>query len=79
MSEARRKADETIFAPIRDRLGFDQVKIWAVGAAPTPVEVMEFFFALGCPLGEVWGMSELSALATMNPIPIQWSTRGFAI
>ena len=28
-----------------------------VGAAPTPVEVLEFFAALGMPIREVWGMS----------------------
>ena len=27
-------------------------------AAPTPVEVLEFFHAIGIPIGELWGMSE---------------------
>jgi long-subunit acyl-CoA synthetase (AMP-forming) len=38
-----------------------------VGAAPTPVEVLEFFAAIGIPMCEVWGMSELSSIATLVP------------
>jgi long-subunit acyl-CoA synthetase (AMP-forming) len=38
-----------------------------VGAAPTPVDVLEFFHALGLPICEVWGMSELTCVATCNP------------
>ena len=38
-----------------------------VGAAPTPVEVLEFFHAIGIPIGELWGMSETCGVATCNP------------
>ena len=38
-----------------------------VGAAPTPVEVLEYFAALGLPICELWGMSETSSCATINP------------
>ncbi len=38
-----------------------------VGAAPTPVEVLEFFHAIGIPIGELWGMSETCGAATVNP------------
>jgi long-subunit acyl-CoA synthetase (AMP-forming) len=38
-----------------------------VGAAPTPREVLEFFAAIGIPICELWGMSELSCVATINP------------
>ena len=38
-----------------------------VGAAPTPVEVLEFFHAIGVPIGELWGMSETCGVATCNP------------
>jgi long-chain acyl-CoA synthetase len=37
-----------------------------VGAAPTPVEVLEFFHALGIELGELWGMSETCGVGTCN-------------
>jgi long-chain acyl-CoA synthetase len=38
-----------------------------VGAAPTPLEVLEFFHALGIPIGELWGMSETCGVVTINP------------
>jgi long-subunit acyl-CoA synthetase (AMP-forming) len=38
-----------------------------VGAAPTPVEVLEFFHAIGVPVGELWGMSETCGAGACNP------------
>ena len=43
------------------------MQYYVVGAAATPVEVMEFFAAMGVEILEVWGMSETSAIATMCP------------
>ena len=37
------------------------------GAAPSPVEVLEFFHAIGIPVGELWGMSETCGVVTCNP------------
>jgi long-chain acyl-CoA synthetase len=51
---------------LRARLGFDEARWLGVGAAPTPVEVLEFFDALGLPICEVWGMSETSCIVTTN-------------
>ena len=51
---------------LRARLGFDEARWLAVGAAPTPVEVLEFFAARGMPICEVWGMSETSCIVTTN-------------
>ena len=34
------------------------------GAAPTPIEVLEYFGDLGIPISEAWGMSELTCVAT---------------
>ena len=36
-------------------------------ARPTPPEVLEFFLALGIEIRETWGMSETSAITTLNP------------
>jgi long-subunit acyl-CoA synthetase (AMP-forming) len=59
--------DEAVLSKLRVLLGIDQLS-WAVsGAAPTPVEVLEFFGAIGLPVCELWGMSELSCCATINP------------
>ena len=61
------KADELVFSKVRDLLGLDQVEHFAVGAAPTPPEVIEFFLAMGIEICELWGMSETSSAATLNP------------
>jgi long-subunit acyl-CoA synthetase (AMP-forming) len=59
--------DEQIFAGLRSMLGLDQVLAINVGAAPTPVEVLEFFHAIGLPLAELWGMSETCGAGLVNP------------
>ena len=61
------EADREIFAGLRSMLGLDQVKAIHVGAAPTPVEVLEFFHAIGLPLAELWGMSETCGAGAANP------------
>jgi long-subunit acyl-CoA synthetase (AMP-forming) len=60
-------ADEQIFAGLRSMLGFDEVKAVNVGAAPTPIEVLELFHAIGIPLSELWGMSETCGAGCVNP------------
>jgi long-subunit acyl-CoA synthetase (AMP-forming) len=60
------QADEAYFSNIRAMLGLDQVQGVNVGAAPTPVEVLEFFHALGIELAELWGMSETCGAGTCN-------------
>ena len=52
---------------IRQKLGLDDCSWLVVGAAPTPVEVLDYFAALGLPICELWGMSETSSCATINP------------
>ena len=63
----QRAQAEPIFAAIRARVGLDRVRQTLTGAAPTPNEVLEFFHAIGIPIAEVWGMSELGAVASRNP------------
>jgi long-chain acyl-CoA synthetase len=60
------QADEQMFSKLREMLGLDQAIAVNVGAAPTPVEVLEFFHALGIELAELWGMSETSGVGTCN-------------
>ena len=60
-------ADEEIFAGLRKMLGFDEVRAVNVGAAPTPLEVLEFFHAIGIPVSELWGMSETCGAGCVNP------------
>jgi long-subunit acyl-CoA synthetase (AMP-forming) len=61
-------ADEQMFGALRHQLGLDEAVAVSVGAAPTPVEVLEFFHAIGIPVGELWGMSETCGVATSNPL-----------
>ena len=61
------EADERVFSKIRELLGLDEVESFLIGAAPTPPEVLEFFLAIGIEICETWGMSETSAMATLNP------------
>jgi long-chain acyl-CoA synthetase len=60
-------ADEQVLSGIRALLGLDQVESFVVGAAPTPPEVLEFFLAIGIEIRETWGMSETTAITTLNP------------
>jgi long-subunit acyl-CoA synthetase (AMP-forming) len=60
-------AEEGMFSALRHQLGLDEAVAVSVGAAPTPVEVLEFFHAIGIPVGELWGMSETCGVATCNP------------
>jgi long-chain acyl-CoA synthetase len=60
------KADELVLSQLRAKLGFDELR-WAVsGAAPIPVETLAFFNSIGIPIAEVWGMSELSCVASVS-------------
>jgi long-chain acyl-CoA synthetase len=60
-------ADEQLFSGWRSMLSLDQVEALNVGAAPTPVEVLEFMHAIGLPLAELWGMSETCGAGAVNP------------
>jgi long-chain acyl-CoA synthetase len=59
-------ADATFFAGFRKMLGLDEIAVVNVGAAPTPVEVLEFFHAMGIELAELWGMSETCGVGAVN-------------
>lgn len=67
IAKAAAGAEEAMFANLRTHLGLDELVAVNVGAAPTPVEVLEFFHAIGIPVSELWGMSETCGAATVNP------------
>jgi long-chain acyl-CoA synthetase len=67
LAAACARAEEAVFAPLREQLGLGEVDHFVVGAAPTPPEVLEFFLAMHVPICELWGMSETSCVATLNP------------
>jgi long-chain acyl-CoA synthetase len=75
-----RKADELVLAKLRAMIGLDQTRIAVSGAAPIAPDVLEFVCGIGLPVCELWGMSELSCCATINPPDaIRIGTVGVAI
>ena len=60
-------ADRLVLSAIRRRLGLDRVRFAATGAAAIDPDALEFVLGLGVPVCELWGMSELSCAATVNP------------
>jgi long-chain acyl-CoA synthetase len=59
--------DRLVLAKVRAALGLDRCEYASSAAAPLPVDVAEFFAAIGLPLVEVYGMTETSGVATGNP------------
>jgi long-subunit acyl-CoA synthetase (AMP-forming) len=67
LQNAYDQAEAAVFSKMRARLGLERCERYIIGAAPAPLEVLEFFAAIGIPICEVWGMSELSSVATLVP------------
>jgi long-chain acyl-CoA synthetase len=59
-------AERLVLAKLRHALGLEQMRWGVIGAAPTPVETIEFVWGLGIPVYEVWGMSESVGCGTSN-------------
>jgi long-chain acyl-CoA synthetase len=75
-----RLADKLVLSKVRAKLGMDRVRFAVSGAAAISEDALEFVLALGIPCCEGWGMSEVSALATINPVDaIRIGTVGQAV
>ncbi len=59
---------QPLFMMLRAKIGLDHAHLAITSTAPCRPEVHEFWAALGMPLYEVWGMSELTGPATAVPI-----------
>ncbi|MGH3432757.1 MAG: AMP-dependent synthetase/ligase, partial [Thermocrispum sp.] len=59
-------ADKLVLGKVRAALGMDQLRHGITGAAAIPEETLYFFWGLGIPVFEVWGMSENCGGATSN-------------
>ena len=63
--DAVRALPEQVRQAVLARIGLDECRIATSGAAPIDPAIIEFFRALGVPLSEGWGMTELSNAATL--------------
>ena len=61
------RAEALVLAKLRSAIGLDQCRVAWTGAAALAPGTVEFFLAIGVNLCEIWGMSELTGLATVNP------------
>ncbi|HKW58296.1 MAG TPA: AMP-dependent synthetase/ligase [Candidatus Dormibacteraeota bacterium] len=62
------EAAAPLFRLLRSKVGLDRCTTAITSTAPCRPEVHEFWAALGMPLYEVWGMSELTGPATVVPM-----------
>jgi long-subunit acyl-CoA synthetase (AMP-forming) len=66
LAAQHRVADKLVLSKLRDKLGLDQVTGPASGASAISADILEFFWGLGIPVYEVWGMSETGGATTAN-------------
>jgi long-chain acyl-CoA synthetase len=64
-SLAYRAADRLVFQKIRERLG-GRLRLFISGGAAWDKDVGEFFWAIGLPIYEGYGLSETSPVVTLN-------------
>ncbi len=60
-----RVAERLVFQKLRDAFG-GRLRYCMVGAAPTPLHVLEFFWAAGIPIYEMFGMTEATVVTHGN-------------
>jgi long-chain acyl-CoA synthetase len=60
-----RLADRLVFSKLRAAFG-GRVKYFVTGAAPIPLRILEFFWAAGFPIYEVYGMTEATVVTHAN-------------
>ena len=67
MQHAFDEADAQLFKGVRELFG-GRVRQAVSGAAPIAPQILEFFYAAGVPVLEGWGMTETTAVGTVNTL-----------
>jgi long-chain acyl-CoA synthetase len=79
MQQAFDQAEERLYGRVRGLFG-GNIKQAVTGAAPIAAEILEFFYACGVIVLEGWGMTETSAVGTVNlPDALKFGTVGKAL
>ncbi len=73
------KFDAQVLSPLRAVLGLDALVAAITGAAPIPIDILQFFRSLRVPLSEIYGLSESSGPMTWAPFTVKPGTVGPAI
>ena len=55
-----------VFWKLKERLGFDRVRLGFSGAAPISHEILKYFQSIGIPLREGYGMTETTGITHMS-------------
>jgi len=55
-----------LYRSLKDRMGLRRLRFGVTAAAPISPEILEFFMSIGVPLYEAYGMTENTAMATVN-------------
>jgi long-chain acyl-CoA synthetase len=63
---AYRLAQWLVLANVRKSLGIDKARFLLSGAAPISPKIVRWFFALGVPMFEIWGMTETCGGSSAN-------------
>jgi long-chain acyl-CoA synthetase len=76
MEQAFEEAEERLYGRVRGLFG-NHIKQAVTGAAPIAPEILKFFYACGVTVLEGWGMTETTAVGTVNlPGQLKFGTVG---
>ena len=70
----------TVFRKLKERLGFEKIRVAISGAAPISKDVLRFFQSIGMNLIEGYGQTEGTGVTTLSPVEkTKFGTVGLAL